>query len=427
MKVLLHLLIGVAPISALAAQGQALLDEAGHTKPIDVSTEAEYVANGCPYLTYYKLSHERYMAVPLAYAQKYGPVIGATRMLDYRCAGGINVNNATQHEPTQASNATTESMSIKDVIASHSMNTIKLDKRFVFGWAAVAAFWKGIGFASKLFSTACIATSTFFSGTKANTAVCVLATISGAVDLASGLINTLRTSGGAVGTVTSNSYTSYNVYTQGNGYEAWNNVKRDANDPLHAWLQSHSGLRHAHGRNHTNLEILTANESHPVIWHHPVSGAEGATWVVPHPFNSSRNIVTVKPTLRRAVKNENHNQKEKRDGCIGEDNGEYTICESRQVIEPSAIVGLDMYGGPGPDWNVDNAVGGEGSARNGEGQFMSLASGSVNEYQSWENCLCFQDDNTWVGTGSVQYTWDGVYNGYSTCWAAECDLAALSG
>ncbi|KAL2793249.1 hypothetical protein BJX66DRAFT_339004 [Aspergillus keveii] len=170
MKVLLHLLIGFAPISALAAQGQPLLDEAGHTKPIDLPTEAEYVANGCQYLTYYKISHERYMAAPLAYAQKYGPVIGATRMLDYRCAGGINVNSATQHEPTQASNATTESMSIKDVIAGHSMNTIKLDKRFVFGWAAVAAFWKGIGFVSKLFSTACIATSTFFSGTKANTA-----------------------------------------------------------------------------------------------------------------------------------------------------------------------------------------------------------------------------------------------------------------
>lgn len=45
---------------------------------------------------------------------------------------------------------------------------------------------------------------------------------------------------------------------------------------------------------------------------------------------------------------------------------------------------------------------------------------TVADGPSWDTCICYMENGQWYSTGSLQYSWDNTYNGFSNCWAANC-------
>lgn len=66
---------------------------------------------------------------------------------------------------------------------------------------------------------------------------------------------------------------------------------------------------------------------------------------------------------------------------------------------PNLYFGMDFYDGPEI---IDNTV---GPADNGDGEATQMdadAATYIIQNQSWENCVCFQKDSNWAGTGNMQ-------------------------
>jgi hypothetical protein len=110
------------------------------------------------------------------------------------------------------------------------------------------------------------------------------------------------------------------------------------------------------------------------------------------------------------------------------DDGDQIFCEySETPGEPSSEVpqelyyGFDLYGTKNEIEEFNNDLSPTYSNSNGQDAALLYMSEDIAENNSWDTCVCFKTQNTWIATGSVQMSWNGVYNGYSQCWTPNCD------
>ncbi|KAH8807240.1 hypothetical protein F5884DRAFT_880051 [Xylogone sp. PMI_703] len=113
-----------------------------------------------------------------------------------------------------------------------------------------------------------------------------------------------------------------------------------------------------------------------------------------------------------------------------EDNGDYIdICDTYDVN------GESFLGGPGSYYfGFDEYTPSEASAwewdmgitnfeNNGFATAVDAGADLMLNTNGWDECVCFQENSQWLATGSMQFSWDNTYNGYSDCWNADCDGA----
>lgn len=60
-------------------------------------------------------------------------------------------------------------------------------------------------------------------------------------------------------------------------------------------------------------------------------------------------------------------------------------------------------------------------ASNGFGSSLYDMGTDIYNQGTWDTCVSQETNNQWIATGSLQMSWDDVYNGYSPCWNANCD------
>lgn len=81
----------------------------------------------------------------------------------------------------------------------------------------------------------------------------------------------------------------------------------------------------------------------------------------------------------------------------------------------------ETFHGTETDWEeVDANFGAIYFETNGARQGWTAMSDDMINSNSLHGCLCIGNDGWTVSTGAAQYTWNGDFNGYNTCWDGNC-------
>lgn len=186
-------------------------------------------------------------------------------------------------------------------------------------------------------------------------------------------------------------------------------------------------LHHPSGYEYNIMDLMGADHLNPLtrnvtVMNHTVVAD---WWIRPHPHKANSSVLVHRLPGSR-LRNLTHVVKRQYQGLAYDGSGSYVdqYSDNESVddggSDPDLIYGMDFYDGPkeiGDEVGVED--GGDGEAT----QLDADISTYIIDNQSWENCMCFKDNGNWAGTGSMQYTWDQTYNGYSACYASDCDGA----
>jgi hypothetical protein len=200
-------------------------------------------------------------------------------------------------------------------------------------------------------------------------------------------------------------------------------------------------LRHgAEDRSLTWWEYATANYTHrSSFWYDGKHGGEPAAiefWHQPHARNASRWTTHLGVPLSYQALSGNDKRDIVNTWCNGQaaptswasNDGDLIIYE----CNPSESGGQSPGGGPGVlYYGIDAYAPNENSAFSWDMGTTNTAhngfSGAVGgiatlTYMSniWDQCICLMENGQWLATGSLQFSWDDVYNGYSQCWSKNC-------
>ncbi|KAH6711943.1 hypothetical protein BKA61DRAFT_677156 [Leptodontidium sp. MPI-SDFR-AT-0119] len=226
-------------------------------------------------------------------------------------------------------------------------------------------------------------------------------------------------------------------------------TKRSVNQTLINHLNSIviPGQKHMHDHsNVTFLHLLIANETHPIdVWHHLPqfnTSAPVRSWSSIENNGTSQRIHTMTPlnwfaTNTSTTSAADARKLRSRQSCPS--GGESETDQTLQIcLYPTLdgvpggaptefYYGFDDYGTPAQIEEFTSDFGGRFSASNGQMEaYVGLAEDIVKD-TAWDTCVCYMTQNNWIVTGSVQASWNGVYNGYSPCWNPNCDNAANLG
>lgn len=47
----------------------------------------------------------------------------------------------------------------------------------------------------------------------------------------------------------------------------------------------------------------------------------------------------------------------------------------------------------------------------------------MNADPACDTCICFQENEEWYSTGTLQYSWHNTYIGFSAVWDQNCDFS----
>ena len=88
---------------------------------------------------------------------------------------------------------------------------------------------------------------------------------------------------------------------------------------------------------------------------------------------------------------------------------------------PGALYyGINTYN-PSENSAFDQDMGMGNGNSNGFYEAVDAVANQIESDNVWYSCVCTQENGQWVSTGSLQYSWDNKYNGYSDCFAKNCD------
>jgi hypothetical protein len=456
----------------MALKAIALLGVLAHLavahSPEARSPDADYgFANTteCKEVTYYELSHGRMMAAPTQYVTGYGDIIGAKRGYHPECFTSMNITNVILGNATAESNATTEAMQIKEFLnySGQGTGTDKrdLDKR---SWllGPITLFMKAIGFAGAIMSGLCQIFTSLpqYEGTAWNQNNCII----GGVFVVSAVVFTAAVAAsGNAAVAWSASVQTYNaIYLAVSGAseaatvsyllsvfakrsdtdipemfrniaEAHRNTGIAKNITLGGIaLTQGINLHHPSGYEYNVMDLMGADHLNPLTRNVTVMNqtVQANWWIKPHPYKTNSSILIHRlPSSQLRSLNNNITKRQQEVGyndlpydgpnnLVDQYGGLDSVDDGGS--DPDLIFGMDFYDGPA---EIGDAVG-EPDGGSGEAtQLDADMSAYIIDNQSWENCVCFKDNGNWAGTGSMQYTWDQTYNGYSACYAADCDGA----
>jgi hypothetical protein len=379
----------------------------------------------CHNTTYQMLSHGRFLQANYTQALKYGHVYGNITAKSGSCVtkGMRKISGGNQ-------------------------------KRW-FGalFANAALCFSGISFAGQLFNAACQVTNQF-NQHAVGRPVCIGASVLTAMGGGSNLWQAWNTAQTAV--TQQSSFNDYQVYQQGSGYqmELQGISKRSTGDSSEFdWEAEMPGMLHGYeNRNLTWAEFYGANITHLATYYY--DGSHGGL-AMPiqffhqqHPVNSTRTTTHVGIDLTGKSVRKRELMLRKRQNP----NNPNTWCNGGPAVAsfgpPSNDVpawdvqycdeddngGESADGGAGPLYygfdsyapNGNSALAWDmGLDDSGDQQGFQEAYDAVYEQvsgdQIWDSCVCMEENGQWTNTGSLQYSWDNQYNGYSECWAANCD------
>jgi hypothetical protein len=378
----------------------------------------------CHNETYQMLSHGRFLKANYTQALKYGHVYGNITAKSGSCVtkGMRKLNGGSQ-------------------------------KRWFGALFANAALWfSGLSFAGQLFNAGCQITNQF-NQHSVGKPVCIGASVLTALGGGSNLWQAWNTAQTAV--TQQPSFNDYQVYQQGSGYQIeLQGLRRSINGSSDFdWESEMPGMLHGYeNRNLTWAEFYGANITHPVSYYYDGSNGGMAMpmqiFHQQHPTNASRmtshvgidltgKSIRKREMLLRKRQNPNNPNTWCNGGpgvanfgppsndvpawdvsyCDEDDNGG----ESADGGAGSVYYGFDSYAP-----NENSALGWDmGLDDSGDQQGFQEAYDAVYEQvsgdQIWDSCVCMQENGQWTNTGSLQYSWDNSYNGYSECWNANCD------
>lgn len=334
-----------------------------------------------------------------------------------------------------------------------SLSTIapkELAERFIFGWALAKVFTSVIGLAGTLFGTSCSIYSAFGGQIGSTTKkACAFAGIIGILTGGYSVMDSIR--GARAASVSSDMFqemfiTNYaeRLGDSSSGIGNLGNPFRKR-DELHAALRNVTTAgnvyqlhHHETGELHNVLDILSGNRSHPLLA--KVSGPHYKDWAL-------------SPTLR--IWHQAHPTKENRTLTVVSHYNEATEKIVRRQLTCAGAEGVPVYASPvftndaqgdeldrcsqiqgssSPDQmyygfdlydtssvpELESHVGDKYAESNG---LQPLAAKIADQGNVWDACICNQENGVWESTGSVQYSWDETYNGYSQCWNQGCDNA----
>lgn len=201
----------------------------------------------------------------------------------------------------------------------------------------------------------------------------------------------------------------------------------DAPDVPTDWLHGY------HKRNLTYGELMSANFTHRTAIHYedPTNGYRGPVeiWHQEHPDRPEEltTHVAIHPHLSAEELKQAH---EKRSVCSFNDWGttlnsgwEAHWCKNGIGSDaPTSIYyGFETYN-PSLLAAFQSDVGAANNAYNGFVHLIDDIEKHVYQQGGWDECICFQEQGTWISTGILQFSWNDVYNGYSRCWDFNCGL-----
>jgi hypothetical protein len=382
-------------------------------------------ASVCPLVDFYQLSGGRIIMVNSTIAQQYGEVLGHFSAIHPECLSGI-VNttalvNATAymydnyHPNVTAAESPATPKAILGVRAM-SVETIRISKR-IFSWATAQAFFKAIGYAGTFINVACQVYDWITGGNVQGSMPCtlgpVLTTLSGTFYLLDGV----KTYGGTiVRDYFTAEFTNLATYQPGYGSMGY---RRSENHVLP--ILGADGLT-----NITLLDYVQANSSHPLHFLGP-QGHVLKVWHGLHPHDNSSILSHVgyqfvnSTNVKRDPSCWTSEQEQQMDnGAVIEECGDFNGDTAYGPTE--MYYGFDAYNGDQMD-ALSYDIGTEGANNNGFGQLANDIASVMDQHYIWDACLCFQENSQWVMTGALQASWNGGYNGYSACWASQCDGA----
>ncbi|KAJ4855926.1 hypothetical protein T069G_09294 [Trichoderma breve] len=376
----------------------------------------------CHNETYQMLSHGRFLRANYTQALKYGHVYGNITAKSGSCVtkGMTRLNTSNQ-------------------------------KRFFGALFANAALWfSGISFAGQLFNAACQITNQF-NQHSVGRPVCIGASILTAMGGGSNLWQAWNTAQTAV--TRTPSFNDYGVWQTGSGYQVELQGLSDRSTSDFDWESEMPGMLHGYeNRNLTWAEFYGANITHPGSYYY--DGSRGGIAMPiqffhqPHPTNASRMTTHLGVDLtgksirkREMVLRKRQNPNDQNTWCNGGPSvatfgppendvpaWEVGYCDEDDNSGESADGGAGAlyYGFDSYAPNENSALGWDmGLDDSGDQQGFQEAYDAVYEQvsgdQIWESCVCMQENGQWTNTGSLQYSWDDTYNGYSECWNANCD------
>jgi hypothetical protein len=368
----------------------------------------------------------------------------------------MNITNVLLGDATAESNTTTEAMDIKDVLnyARMDKGNNNLDKRFSWLLGATTLFMKAIGFAGTIMSGLCQIFTALpdYAETAWNKNNCIIggvfiisaAVFAGAVAVSGNAAlaftssvqtwNQLRMSASGAGEAALDYlFQSFGKRSETDIPELFRNIAEAHRNTGIAKNLTLGGialtqginLHHPSGYEYNVMDLMGADHLNPLtrnvtVMNHTV---EAHWWIMPHPVKSNHGVL-----MHRLPGSHLQNVTDilKRQDALNYDGDGYIQQYGQDTSvenggsNPDLYFGMDFYDGPEI---LDNTV---GPADQGDGEATQMdadASAYIIQNQSWENCVCFKKDGNWAGTGSMQYSWDQTYNGYSMCYAADCDGA----
>ena len=438
----------------------------------------------CTEVTYYELDHGRFMFAPLDVVKGYGNILGAQRGYAPECAGGKQPIDFLIGPATNASNQTTESTSIgaikSNALASTNSNStaVAVSKRAHWGFGALGLFMGLIGFSGGLMGASCVVqvtedgapdkgTSTYnncvvgayfiIAATVYNGAANVVRNAPGTYEAATDLYQYLR------GRMDVDAWAAWeymmnhlNAIGQGrrDGTESPQQTYRRLLETDEGYAKAHQislngvalnttiGFKDYQGRDHTLATLMGADHISPLVVHgsHQGTNYTSGMWLAEHPFNSSKTLLHFKTLpvgtdgASGSASTTTGSEKEKRQNTwVGGNSPVYVGAydqylywtgndETGTGLNPMIYFGMDFYfAGAGTALGQAFGSGANNAATTVQSDADVVT--EIVESQAWDSCLCWQELGDWIATGSVQFSWDKTYNGYSACFAADCDGA----
>ncbi|RFU24827.1 hypothetical protein B7463_g11514, partial [Scytalidium lignicola] len=329
-----------------------------------------------------------------------------------------------------------------------------VSKRFIWTWAASAFAFSVVGVATSIWGSVCSIYGGFAEEGIASKKACAFASFLGILTAGFGAFSAYKAVTSAAAGVSNIVYqemyitnyaqrigdTSAGIGNLGNPFR-----RRQLTPDSFANVSFHNSTyklhHHGTGEFHNAYDIFFANKTHPLLT--KVSSPKSGNWSTNptmriwhqlHPTKEGRVLTVVSPYNPQASSRKREIQ------CGGgvpgeggedqstdinfndgpQDQLDYCTENAGNNGNPDQVYyGFDLY----DTGTIDEFEDDLGDAFPESNGMVGTASSIADQGNVWDGCVCTKVGGTWTSTGSVQYSWDDTYNGYSECWNANCDGA----